>query len=271
MHVVQYGAQNQSTTAEFEYPARSIDPPPMSGAVQSYATGVVADFSGDSAVAADSASGGDGVEVDGTGSTATVGSRNSFETPSPSSVAHAEPRRARTHTVEEAKRYFMAEGKGTEVSQNSPSVRNLTAVKTRTLLLLSVGCAVAILGAGIGLVFRIGSTGETSAPIEFGVRAEVGDLNITVLDAERIGTQQHIKLTLSGVDDGAVSDSFVVISSGEQVMAEANTCASSTELSRSCEVEFVLPDETSDPAVLLVTRGEERARWVLAPSADAIP
>ena len=150
-------------------------------------------------------------------------------------------------------------------------MRNLTAVKTRTLLLLSLGCAVAILGAGIGLVFRLGASGETSAPVEFGVRAEVGDLGIVVVDAERIGTQQHIELSLSGVDDDAVSDSFVVISGGEQIEAEANACASSAELTQSCEVEFVLPDETSDPAVLLVTRGEERARWVLAPSVDPIP
>lgn len=150
-------------------------------------------------------------------------------------------------------------------------MRNLTAVKTRTLLLLSLGCAVAILGAGIGLVFRIGASGETLAPIEFGVRAEVGDLGIVVLDAERIGTQQHIELSLSGVDDDEVSDSFVVISGGEQVKAEANACASSAELTQYCEVQFVLPGETSDPAVLLVTRGEERARWVLAPSVEAIP
>jgi len=73
------------------------------------------------------------------------------------------------------------------------------------------------------------------------------------------------------VDDDAVSDSFVVISGGEQIEAEANACISSAELTQFCEVEFVLPGETSDPAVLLVTRGEDRARWVLAPSVDAIP
>ncbi|MGA0218856.1 MAG: hypothetical protein ACO3LO_09245, partial [Ilumatobacteraceae bacterium] len=112
-------------------------------------------------------------------------------------------------------------------------------MKTRTLLLLSLGCAVAILGAGIGLVFRLGASGETSAPVEFGVRAEVGDLSVVVLDAERIGTQQHIELSLSGVDDDAVSDSFVVISGGEQIEAEANACASSAELTQFCEVEFV--------------------------------
>ena len=40
IHVAQYGAQNHSTTALLEYPARLSSPPPTSGAVQSYAAGI---------------------------------------------------------------------------------------------------------------------------------------------------------------------------------------------------------------------------------------
>ena len=147
-----------------------------------------------------------------------------------------------------------------------PSLRNLTYVKTRTLLLLSLGCAVAILGAGVGLVFKIGSSGETSTPIEVGMTAEVGDLQVVLMGAERTGDRQFIEVEVWGLDEDQITDSFVVISGGEQIDAEPNTCASSLEVLQVCRVEFVLPNESVEPAVLLVTRGEERARWVLAGS-----
>ena len=144
-------------------------------------------------------------------------------------------------------------------------------MKTKTLLLLSLGCAVAILGAGIGLVFKIGSSGDASTPIAYEVDVEVGDLNVSLLSSERLGDRQSISIEVLGVNDDLIMDSFVVISSGEQVSPEPNMCASSVEVKQVCEVEFVLPAETAEPAVLLVTRGEERARWVLAGRQDPLP
>lgn len=152
-----------------------------------------------------------------------------------------------------------------------PSLRNLTCVKTKTLLLLSLGCAIAILGAGIGLVFRIGSSGDTSTPSEYGVTAEVGDLQVVLTNSERSGNRQYIDVDVWGVNEETVVDSFVVISGGDQISAEPSNCASSVEVQQSCEIVFVLATDAAGPAVLLVTRGEERARWVLAGSEDAIP
>lgn len=139
-------------------------------------------------------------------------------------------------------------------------------MKTRTLLLLSLGCAFAILGAGVGLVFKIGSSGETSTPIQYGATAEVGDLQVVLTGAERSGNRQFIEVEVWGLNENQITDSFVVISGGEQIYAEPNSCASSLEVTQVCAVEFVLPAESLEPAVLLVTRGEERSRWVLAGS-----
>tara|TARA_B100000123_G_scaffold28193_1_gene19188 strand:+ start:235 stop:669 length:435 start_codon:yes stop_codon:yes gene_type:complete len=144
-------------------------------------------------------------------------------------------------------------------------------VKTRTLLLLSLGCAIVILAAGIGLFVRLGTNDVTAAPSEFGDRVEVGDLQVVVSSASREGLMQRISLKVSGIDDREVTDSFAVISGGVPLNAEPNDCVAVINADTSCEIEFVLSTETSEPAVLIVTRGEERGRWVLAATEDPIP
>ena len=144
-------------------------------------------------------------------------------------------------------------------------------MKTRTLLLLSLGCAIVILAAGIGLFVRLSANDATTVPSEFGDRVEVGDLQVVVSNASREGLKQRISVTVSGIDDREVTDSFAVISSGVSLNAEPNVCVAVIDGDTSCEVEFVLSTETSEPAVLIVTRGEERGRWVLAATEDPIP
>ena len=130
-------------------------------------------------------------------------------------------------------------------------------MKTRTLLLLSLGCAIVILAAGIGLFVRLSANDATTVPSEFGDRVEVGDLQVVVSNASREGLKQRISVTVSGIDDREVTDSFAVISSGVSLNAEPNVCVAVIDADTSCEVEFVLSTETSEPAVLIVTRGEE--------------
>ncbi|MEC7174976.1 MAG: hypothetical protein VXW34_05190 [Actinomycetota bacterium] len=144
-------------------------------------------------------------------------------------------------------------------------------MKNRTLLLLSLGCAIVILAAGIGLFVRLGTNDVTAAPSEFGDRVEVGDLQVVVSSASREGLMQRISLKVSGIDDREVTDSFAVISGGVPLNAEPNDCVAVINADTSCEIEFVLSTETSEPAVLIVTRGEERGRWVLAATEDPIP
>ena len=144
-------------------------------------------------------------------------------------------------------------------------------MKTRTLLLLSLGCAIVILAAGIGLFVRLSANDATTVPSEFGDRVEVGDLQVVVSNASREGLKQRISVTVSGIDDREVTDSFAVISSGVSLNAEPNVCVAVIDADTYCEVEFVLSTETSEPAVLIVTRGEERGRWVLAATEDPIP
>ncbi|MGC6477570.1 MAG: hypothetical protein ACON36_04710 [Ilumatobacteraceae bacterium] len=144
-------------------------------------------------------------------------------------------------------------------------------MKTRTLLLLSLGCAIVILAAGIGLFVRLGTNDVTAAPSEFGDWVEVGDLQVVVSSASREGLMQRISLKVSGIDDREVTDSFAVISGGVPLNAEPNDCVAVINVHTSCEIEFVLSTETSEPAVLIVTRGEERGRWVLAATEDPIP
>ena len=137
--------------------------------------------------------------------------------------------------------------------------------------MLSLGCAIVILAAGIGLFVRLGANDATAAPSRFGDRVEVGDLQVVVSSASKEGLVQRVLVVVSGIDDREVTDSFAVISSGVPTNAEPNDCVAVAGRDIACEVEFMLSTETSEPAVLIVTRGEERGRWVLAPTEEPIP
>jgi hypothetical protein len=140
---------------------------------------------------------------------------------------------------------------------------SLDRVKTRTLLLLSLGCALAIVAAGVALGVRVASTPEAMPPSPIGSPVRVGDM-VTVVDgAMRIGATTVISLRLGGVDDADASRDFALIVSGTGYLPVAGDCDPVRTEARPCRLEFPAPTEPGSQVVLTQTRGEEQARWVL--------
>lgn len=141
-------------------------------------------------------------------------------------------------------------------------------MKTRTLLLLSVGTALMILLAGGVLLFQLSGQEATSQAIPFGEEAAVGDARVTVLDAELVGDTLTVSMEVGGVDDADGIDSFRLVTGDRQLSPLGPTggasCDGITSSARSCVVEFDVGEADGTSRVLIMRRGEEQATWRLA-------
>ena len=81
-------------------------------------------------------------------------------------------------------------------------------MRTRTLLLLSVSCGLAILLAGLFLLLRIDRTGPTAERLAIGDTARAGDLRVTVLAADESDGFMRVAVRIGGVVDDSVADDF---------------------------------------------------------------
>jgi hypothetical protein len=141
-------------------------------------------------------------------------------------------------------------------------------MKTRTLLLLSVGTALMILLAGGVLLFQLSGQETTSQATPLGEEAAVGDARVTVLDAERFDDTLVVSMDIGGVDDIDGIDSFRLVTGDRQLAplapADADRCDGITAVPRRCLVEFDVGQVDGTSRVLVMRRGEEQATWRLA-------
>jgi hypothetical protein len=142
-------------------------------------------------------------------------------------------------------------------------------VRTRTLLLLAVGCGLAILVAGVVQLLRIANQDEAAAVVPIGRAVRIGDMRVTV-DAvtERPGSVL-VDVEIGGVDDADGSGAFRLNVSGQLHEPDAsagNHCGATTVQVQPCTLAFRLAADAGSSRVLLYQRGDERVRWDLAPN-----
>lgn len=135
-------------------------------------------------------------------------------------------------------------------------------MRTRTLLLLSVACGLAILLAGGVQMFRIAG-GTPSSALALGARGTAGDLVIVVTSYEETGTTAVVGVTLSGVDDPDGIDVFRLRAPNTVVAASGGTCAVLTVAEQTCTIEFPATGLEAIDRQLVVQRGEDSVVWNL--------
>ncbi len=140
-------------------------------------------------------------------------------------------------------------------------------MKTRTLLQLSVGTALAILIAGGVLLFQLSSEQDTVEPTALGERVTVGDVEITVLAAGDDGTDFVVDVELGGVDDLDGLDDIRLITGDLQLAPIAapaeGRCATLTVEVQRCSLAFDTSATGSSSRVLVMRRGDQQRNWNL--------
>ena len=143
-------------------------------------------------------------------------------------------------------------------------------MKTRTLLLLSVGVGLAILLAGGVFLFQLSNEAATVDVAEFGERVEVGDVHVTVHDVT--GTDPasvlSVEIALGGVDDADGIDSFRLITGADPLSPIAapspGRCTEITVDPQECHLDFDIGTTDGPNRVLVLRRGDEQRRWDLS-------
>lgn len=140
-------------------------------------------------------------------------------------------------------------------------------MKTRTLLLLSVGTALAILLAGGVLLFQLSGEQDTVEPSVVGDEVVVGDLSITVLSANESSEFFSVQVTVAGVDDPTTDSIRLVTGDGRLdpvTLSAAGRCTELTVVAQTCMLDFGLDGVASTNRTLIVRRGEDQANWNLS-------
>jgi hypothetical protein len=140
-------------------------------------------------------------------------------------------------------------------------------MKTRTLLLLALVCGLAIMLAGAVFLFQLTGQDDVSVPIAIGEPVEVGDVTIVVLGASEADGALNVTIAIGGVDDADGAAGFRLIASGRPIVQSspgAGGCLSTTVVEQRCSVQFDVSTADGVSRVLLYSRGDEQARWVIA-------
>ena len=141
-------------------------------------------------------------------------------------------------------------------------------MKTRTLLLLSVGTALMILVAGGVLLFQLSGQDAPTAATPLGATVQVGDAQIAVIDSAVDGSLLRVEVELGGVVDERGIEAFSLVTGDQRlspVTASADgRCAEITVETQICTIDFDVSASEGSSRVLVVRRGEDQATWRLA-------
>ncbi len=136
-------------------------------------------------------------------------------------------------------------------------------MRTRTLLLLSLGCLVAISIAGVAFLVRLAVDDGPEPAVPIGVEATIGDLAVTVSEAKESNGVFTVGLSVGGVDDPDGGSSFRMIASGRPATLIDDGCSPVEIEVAFCELAFDVSGSDGRSRVLFLERGEEQGRWVL--------
>ncbi|MFM8267663.1 MAG: hypothetical protein ACKOA2_06555 [Ilumatobacteraceae bacterium] len=134
-------------------------------------------------------------------------------------------------------------------------------MRTRTLLLLSVVCGLAILLAGGVQLWRI-TGGRPATALALGDEARAGDAVVVAAGYREDGGRAVVTVRLGGVDDADGLDGFRLRAPNVVVaVLDESTCAGITVEVVTCDLVFDASSFTATDRQLVLERGEDRVVW----------
>ncbi len=140
-------------------------------------------------------------------------------------------------------------------------------MKTRTLLLLSVGTALMILLAGGVFLLQVAGQESATEPVAIGTATTVGDVEVTVLAVEASGPTLRVEVEVAGIDDVDGIASFRLVTGDQRLdpiaAPAADRCDRITVAAQQCAIDFDVSATNGTSRVLVLRRGDEQATWRL--------
>jgi hypothetical protein len=144
-------------------------------------------------------------------------------------------------------------------------------MRTRTLLLLSVGTALLILLAGGVFLLQLSNETSTVESAELTEEVTVGDVVVVVTSVDEGADEVlTVGVEIGGVDDADGIESFRLVTGDrrlEPIAAPADgRCTAITTAVQVCTIDFDVSAADGSSRVLVLRRGDEQRNWVLSES-----
>lgn len=143
-------------------------------------------------------------------------------------------------------------------------------MKTRTLLLLSVGVGLAILVAGGVLLLQLANEQTAVEPAAVGARVSVGDVDVTVREVAEADGILAVEVEIGGVDDLDGIDSFTLVTGdrplGPVAAPAPGRCGEITVAEQRCRIDFDVSAVDGTSRVMVLRRGDDQRNWALSGS-----
>ena len=137
-------------------------------------------------------------------------------------------------------------------------------MRTRTLLLLAIGCGLAILLAGGIQLLRIANQKPTPS-LGVGDSGTAGDVTVSVDEFTQDPQFATVTVTLGGVDDPNGLSGFRLVAPGDTVeyVPAESTCTGITVDEVTCTLAFPASQLDGSDRQLVFRRAGDQVRWVL--------
>ena len=137
-------------------------------------------------------------------------------------------------------------------------------MRTRTLLLLAIGCGLAILLAGGIQLLRVSGQQQNARLLNVGEAAKLGDVSVALISSSVHPAEVLAIVRIGGVDDPHGLDGFTLVGPGKVMPVTSSTCHSIAMVPADCQLTFATSGIQGTSRQLIFRRADEQLRWVLA-------
>jgi hypothetical protein len=137
-------------------------------------------------------------------------------------------------------------------------------MRTRTLLLLAIGCGLVILLAGGIQLLRVGGQEQTATLLATGEPGKAGDVTVELVSSSLDDSDLVAVVRIGGIDDPDGLDGFTLVGPGTVLAVTSSTCNGITVAPVDCGLTFATGEMQGTSRQLIFHRADEQLRWVLA-------
>jgi hypothetical protein len=137
-------------------------------------------------------------------------------------------------------------------------------MRTRTLLLLAIGCGLVILLAGGVQLLRVGGQEQTAKLLEVGQPGQAGDVVVELVSSTITTDSVVAVVDVGGIDDAAGLAGFTLVGPGKVLPVTSSDCTGITVATVECQLTFATTAMRGTSRQLIFHRADQQLRWVLA-------
>jgi hypothetical protein len=137
-------------------------------------------------------------------------------------------------------------------------------MRTRTLLLLAIGCGLVILLAGGIQLLRVTGQQQTAKLLAIGEPGKAGDVSVELVSSSVEASTLVAVVRIGGTADPDGLAGFTLVGPGKVLPVTSSTCDGISVATIDCSLTFATSAMQGTSRQLIFHRADQQLRWVLA-------